>query len=396
MEISINKKINFIGIFGVASVLFSSHAGGGFATGNQANQYFVNNGILGIFSAMLAMLVLTMTIKECIVMANLRGINNYKELFETLYHPFNKLELLFEFYFHIMVICAVGAVIAGAASLISSITLLSYFSSILIVGVTLLFLTMFGANMVSKFSTIMSIAILISVFVIFYIGIKAKSDDIIKIVTNYNVINNYSISDAIKKAFIYAGFQSVVIPTMIACGKPLGIDKNVTKSMTISFFMNSIALTMSVIMLIGWNYDYTSAGSTTLPTLYICKSLNITSLYFFYNIALLLCFISTGVTIIYGFTSKFASMKFLNKIENIFVRRIISSSICMIVSMSISSIGLTKIIKYGYGYCGYVGIFIIIIPFLTIGKYKNLKYIQTNKNKNKISKTIKSIVFETK
>ena len=46
----------------------------------------------------------------------------------------------------------------------------------------------------------------------------------------------------------------------------------------------------------------------------------------------------------------------------------------MAVSLSISLAGLSAIVKYGYGYCGYVGIVIIVIPFLTVGVYKNQKY----------------------
>ena len=44
--------------------------------------------------------------------------------------------------------------------------------------------------------------------------------------------------------------------------------------------------------------------------------------------------------------------------------------------MSISMAGLTNIIKYGYGYCGYLGIAVVVIPFLTVGVYKNRKYIR--------------------
>ena len=85
-------------VFSVAAVLFSWHAGGGFATGNQANQYFLVSGKLGLVSALLALLLLTMTVRQAIVMYNSRGLGSYKELLETLYHPLDKLELVFEVY----------------------------------------------------------------------------------------------------------------------------------------------------------------------------------------------------------------------------------------------------------------------------------------------------------
>ena len=46
------------------------------------------------------------------------------------------------------------------------------------------------------------------------------------------------------------------------------------------------------------------------------------------------------------------------------------------ISMGISLLGLTNIIKYGYGYCGYLGIAVVVIPFLTVGVYKNRKYMK--------------------
>ena len=78
------------------------NAGGGFATGNQANTYYVGLGWAGVVSAVLAMLLLTLTMKEAMIMYNSRGLNGHRELFETLYHPFDKLFWLFEVFFYIM------------------------------------------------------------------------------------------------------------------------------------------------------------------------------------------------------------------------------------------------------------------------------------------------------
>ena len=56
------------------------------------------------------------------------------------------------------------------------------------------------------------------------------------------------------------------------------------------------------------------------------------------------------------------------------VRSAIVSAFIIILSMTISMAGLTNIIKYGYGYCGYLGIAVVVVPFLTVGAYKNRKY----------------------
>ena len=58
------------------------------------------------------------------------------------------------------------------------------------------------------------------------------------------------------------------------------------------------------------------------------------------------------------------------------VRSAIVSAFIIVLSMTISMAGLTNIIKYGYGYCGYLGAAAVVIPFLTVGVYKNRKYIK--------------------
>ena len=369
-------KIGFMGIFAVACVLFGSHAGGGFATGNQATQNYVTHGWVGVFTSVLAMLLLVLTIRECMIMYNTRGLKSYKELFETLYHPLDKLEIVFEIYFYIMVICAVGAVISGAATLFTELNIMPYLLAVVVVGVILLFLTIFGYKLVSQVSTVMSVIILICCAVIFIMGINAKAGEIGAIFSAAELPNGILLP--ILDAFKYAGFQAVVIPTMIKCGQPLKTQRNATKAMSISFVLNAAALALSCIMLLGWYADFTAAGATEIPTLYICQQLGVDSLYWFYNIALFLCFVSTGVTTVFGVVARFENVRPLMKINKPIVRRVIVSACVMILSMAVSMVGLSNIIQYGYGYCGYVGIVIIIIPFLTVGVYKNRKFIKAH------------------
>ncbi|MFQ7010559.1 MAG: hypothetical protein ACLRRN_06690 [Oscillospiraceae bacterium] len=146
-------KTPFFAAFSVGAVLFSAHAGGGFATGNQANTYYVGLGWAGIVSAIVAMLLLTLTMREAMIMCNSRGLTSYKQLFETLYHPFDKIEWLFEIFFYIMVLMAVAAAISGAASALRSYFGVNYYLGVVAVGCLVLLLTIFGAGIVRAAST---------------------------------------------------------------------------------------------------------------------------------------------------------------------------------------------------------------------------------------------------
>jgi len=365
--------------FSVGAVLFSAHAGGGFATGNQANTYYVSIGWSGIFSAVVAMLLLTLTMRQAIVMYNSRGLASYKQLFKTLYHPFDKIEWLFEVFFYIMVLMAVAAAISGAASALKSYFGINYYAGIVLVGITVLILTIFGAAMVRTVSTYMGIAILVTAITIYTIGIVKSGNAMNTISASFTETGFANMPKAMLNAFTYAGFQCVTLPTMIACGTTLTNRRGCAKAMWISFAMNVVALVLSIVMLLSWQGVYTSVdGGSTIPTLTICNAMNANWLTIVYGICLLLCLISTGVTTIFGFVVRFEKLSMFRKIQSAPARSAIVAAFIIIVSMTISLAGLTNIIKYGYGYCGYLGIAVVVVPFLTVGVYKNRQYLKTH------------------
>lgn len=371
------KKASLISLFGVASVWFGNHAGGGFATGNQATQYYVKHGWTAVFLPLITIAIMALTHREAIIMANNHGFRSHKPLFEELFNPYKKLGILFEIYWYMIVVSATGAAIAGAATLFTEFGL-PYPVAVLIIGVVLFFLTIFGSGLVAKAATVMSITILICCAIIFFLGIQAKTGEIAQIVaqqqaTSANGFVDHSPFRPIWNTLTYGGFQYSVLPALISCAAFIERKKDVSKAMFFAFLLNGLALCFSCWMLIGWFKEY-SVYSPTLPTLYICKQLGYSWLYYVYSAALFLCFVSTGVTVIFGVTTRFEGHKVLAKIENIVKRRAIVSLLAMSLCMAFSLIGLTNVIKYGYGYCGVIGVFVVTIPFLTIGRIKNKKF----------------------
>ncbi|MDO5714734.1 MAG: hypothetical protein Q4Q07_09910 [Tissierellia bacterium] len=371
----LRENTNYFVAMSVGMILFSSHAGGGFASGNQANTYFVSLGWPGMLSALLAMFILTRAMREAMYMYNSQNLSSYKELFQTLYSPFDKLSVLFDVFFYIMVIMAIAATISGAASALQEYFPLHYGVYVGIVGGIVLLFTVFGSDMVRKVSTILGIMILVSAMSIYIIGVF-KGPNLSEVLAFDKMTNGYKmVPKAILHGFTYAGFQCVTLPTMIVCGKVLKNRKEVGAAMDFSFLFNALGLVLSVAMLTSWHGIYTNLeNGTTLPTLMVTKEIGLEILSFFYGFSLILCSISTGVTITFGFVSRFENMKTLSSVKSVVARRAILVIFIIALSMIISMLGLTNIIKYGYGYCGYLAIGAIILPLLTVGAYKNRAY----------------------
>lgn len=377
MSKDVIKKVNFASVFSVASVWFGSHAGGGFATGNQATQYFVQYGWYGPLMAVISMAILALVLREIIIMTNNHGFTNYKQVFEELFYPYTKIEIFFEIFNYIIALSATGAAIAGAATLFTDYGV-NYTVAVIGVSVILFILTIFGANLVAKASTVMSICILICCAIIFFIGIKTRQMEIATVIATRQT-SGTGILQPILKVLSYAGFQVLCAPALISCSFLLKTKENATKATIIGFIMNALALGLSCLMLLGWYSEYSITG-TELPTLYICNQLGIPFLYYFYTISLFLCFISTGVSCIFGLVPRFENTKILQKF-NVNKRRMIISLSGLILSTLVSMAGLTNIIKYAYVYSGYLSVIVVVIPVLTIGHYKNKKWLAENGNK---------------
>ena len=277
-----------------------------------------------------------------------------------------------------MVLMAVAAAISGAASALTTYFGLNYYLGVVAVGALVLVLTIFGAGLVRAASTYMGIAILITAITIYVVGIFHSERSIMDVLAaDFQTTGFADVPAAILNAFTYAGFQCVTLPTMVACGTTMRSKQGCAKAMWISFVMNAVALVLSVFMLLCWENVYTSVeGGTTIPTLTVCNTMGIQGLTVIYGICLLLCLISTGVTTIFGFVARFEKLPVFRGIRSAPVRSAIVSAFIIILSMSISMVGLSNIIKYGYGYCGYLGIVVVVIPFLTVGVYKNRKYLK--------------------
>lgn len=369
MSNSTTKVASWTAAFSVASVWFGTHVGGGFATGNQAIQYYVQYGWMASFLPMVAMGILALVLKEAMTMATTRNMYTYKEVFTELWAPYTKLEITMEVFNFVIILAAVGSAIAGAATLLTNYGI-PYGVAVCIIGLILVFLVIFGVGLIIKASAVMSIVILIASFTMYFIAIANHNDSIIEAVT----AGNAQVGSAVWKTLVYSGFQCVAVPSMIAASSMLNV-KGVKKASLLGWLMNGLALTVSCIMLLGWYDEVLAAEATTLPNLFVCNTLGIGALSICYQVSLFFAFISTCVTTIFTMVQKFENKVFVHSISKLMVRRVIVAIICIIVCMCVSMVGLDNIIKYAYGYCGYLGLVVITVPMLTIGHKKNKEYI---------------------
>lgn len=375
MENNVGLKSSWAAAFAVASVWFGTHVGGGFATGNQVISYFVQYGVTGIIWPLLSMGLLAFIMYVVARFARLRGLTNYKDTFCELY-PNPKMEILFEIFYVVIILAAVAAAVSGAAELLEKYFALPRLLSRGIVIAMLVLLSIFGIKLIMAVSSFLSAAILVIVAVMFVVGLANAPQSIGEAVAA-TPVNNAAYA-FFRGVPVYAAFQCVSIPSFIAASTTVTNNKGVKKSAILGGLMNGLALAASAFMLIAWypaiQADAAAGGNAlTLPNLFIADSIGWKWLIGVYSILLFCAFVSTSVTLVFSMIDRFQGK--LPEAVPEKGRKVIVGAVVIALCFAVSLLGLSTIISKVYGYCGYYGIVVIIIPVLIWGIPKNKKWV---------------------
>jgi len=385
------SKYSWGAAFSVASVWFGTHVGGGFASGNQVIQYFAQYGVTAIIYPILAMSLLAYVMYIMMTHAKLIGANNYKDTFASLY-PQPWMEVFFEIFYIVILLAAMASAVAGAGQVFANFLGIEYVGSskilcnLLIVAV-LIVLTIFGVKLVIAASTVLSAAILVVTAIMVITGLTADFDSIKQSFIDAGAITEvaaYTSAPATaiwKGIIVYAAFQCVSIAPLIAASDELSA-KGVKRAAFLGGLMNGGALAVSGWMLWKW-YPLLAAlqgaevegyvKALGIPNQTVLTLVGIKWVLVLFSVLLFCAFVSTCVTLTFSMVQRFQGYFFPKAIKNEKVRGVLVGAVTIAVCFAISLLGLTGIVKYAYGYCGYYAIVVIIIPAFVWGISKNKK-----------------------
>ena len=401
-------KSTWAAAFTVASVWFGTHVGGGFASGNQVIQYYSNYGYTSVIFPILAMGLLAVVMYIMMKFAKLSGFTNYKDTYAALY-PKPWMEVFFEIFYIVIVLAAMASAVAGAGEVLANFISVPYVGAgkvtmNLVIVAVLIILTIFGIKLVRAASTVLSVAIIVITALLVVFGLTVDYDSIAaQLTSQYNVelaeYTNATATAIWKGVLVYAAFQCVSIPPMIAAANELSL-KGVKKANILGWLMNGLALAASGWMLTKWypllaslqsaGKEFLAANPTAtvatdpigayanalgIPNQTVLDLIGIKWLLVAFSVLLFCAFMSTCVTLVYTMIQRFEGKFFPNTIKNDKLRGTIVAGLVIAICFAISLLGLTDIVKYAYGYDGYYSIVVIVIPAFIWGipKIKKLE-----------------------
>lgn len=362
------KKFVFPAAIGVAAVWFGSHAGGGFATGRQEVEYFVQFGWHSIWIGLLSMLILGTAIYFGLELARVHNVSDYKSLVKKLYAPYDIVFAnLWDLFYLYGALLGTAAAIAGASDLLRQALHIPYGIAVVIIGTILLLFTIFGAGLVRHASTGMAVFIIGALLIVTILGIKMGAANLGDVVSRK--ATGAGFGKILWMALLYGAFQSILIAPIVSVSEALKTRKNNFLAALYGFLVNGAMLILVCIMLLSF---YPAVIKENLPVYFVTTQLGHKWLFALYSLILFIALISTGVGLVFGVVKRFevSWTKESGLFKNVGIKRITICLACLLTATGVSLFGLTAIVAKGYGSLGILAIFLNIIPLLFIAPFK--------------------------
>lgn len=358
-------------ILGVAFVWFTTHFGGGFASGAQIYSYYVRYGIWCLLMPVLAMGYNAVFFAYCLRFARKHEVYDYRSYNNAFYGKFapvfsNLFEVLY-----ICVMCVAPAVaFATGGATLSTLTGLPYLLCTLIIGIFIFVVAVFGTDLVRKVASVLSVCIIAGLLIVYIPNIIAGAGQIADTASRMTA-NGGSFGTALYSAFIYGTFQLANVAVFVQHAKSFEKPDDAVQSMGIGWIINALMMIMVVlgIMTVCTKPEMSEAS---VPTLFMVQcGVGKGFMMPLISVLIILGAVSTAVNMVAAMVKRICSG--LNKVKKetetgkkskIGTKEIVAAFICCVVDFGIAQFGLLTLIQKAYSVLAYLAIPVILIPYL--------------------------------
>lgn len=356
-------------ILGIAFVWFTTHFGGGFASGAQIYTYYVKYGIWCLLMPVLAMLYNAVFFAYCLRFARKHEVYDYRSYNNAFYGRFAPIfSNLFEvLYLCVMCVAPAVAFATGGATL-STLTGLPYLLCTLLIGAFIFIVAIFGTDLVRKVASVLSVCIIAGLLVVYIPNIIAGSGAIAQTV-NAMTAQPAPFGKALYAAFLYGTFQLANVAVFVQHAKSFEKPNDAVKSMGIGWIINALLMVMVVLGLLSVcsNPDIVNQS---VPTLFMVQNgVGNNVLTPLISILIILGAVSTAVNMVAAMVKRICSGLEKSRPQQTQGRKITSRQIavaliCCIVDFGIAQFGLLTLIQKAYSALAYLAIPVILIPYI--------------------------------
>ena len=338
--------------------------GGGYATGREIVEYFMQYGPLGGILGMFGITLIIWAIILALTFEFSRKFQNYdyRSLLKNLLGPF---WIIFEIFF-VLILVLILAVIGSA----SGVLLRDFFGFPYLVGVGIIlasvaYLTFAGSDIIAKFLSFWSIFIYV-VYALFLVIALIKFGPLIwQTLSGAQILPKWALG-----GFKYGLYNMTVFPAVLFCIRDIQTRKEAILTGIISALVGLIPAFLFYIAILG---QYPEVVAEEIPAVFVMNKMGMPFLLVVFLIMLVGTLIETGAGLIHAVNERVQSALQVKGKQLRNWQRPVIATLMLLMSLGLSTFGIIALIAKGYSLMSW-GIFAVyVVPLLTLGLYKILK-----------------------
>ena len=365
-------------VMGMAFVAFTTQFGGGFASGAQIYQYFINYGIWCLVLPLLTQGLYAFFFWYGMRYAYKHKTYDYRSFSDSFYGKTRHvMSNLYEVCYLIMIGTASAAAFATGGSTIQTLTGMPYWLCTVIVAAFIFLIALFGTGVVRKCASTLSVLIIIGLVVVLVPNIIAQWDSIVSSVGRMaggemTVLSKESgaFGPALWSAVLYFFFQLASVSVMYQHVEPVTDPKQINKAAVGMFICNFFAMELSIVGLLAISYVAELATASVPMLVLVEKGVGASVLTPIISLLIILGAISTAVNMISGIVTRCVNAVERRisapekKKQGHLARNAVFTLIFTFLAFAIAQFGLMAVVSRGYTYLGYAALITLFIPFV--------------------------------
>jgi len=342
-------------------VLQSTVVGGGYATGRELIEFFLQLGPqAGLFAMMIAMITISVVCMVAFELSRKYSLYDYRLFFRKLLGPG---WVIFEIAYLALILLVLSVLGAASGELTHQLFDLTPLWGTLCLMAAIGVLVFYGSDIIEKFLSSWSIILYIAyiILIIWSVWIFGES-----IMTNLTLQQQPEISvSTIKGGLSYAGYNVVVFTAVLFVVRHF---KTGSDSFWAGLLCGPIAMVPGFLLFFAMMAHYPIIVEQSLPINYLLEQLNASGLMIIFQIVIFGTFIETGTALLHSVNERIAEVYLEKQTKMPQILRPIISVIILIAAIYLAEvIGLVSLIGQGYAYSAVLFLIILVLPLLTRG-----------------------------
>lgn len=363
---------------GVAFVAFTTQLGGGFASGAQIYQYFINYGIWCLVLPIVTQGLYALFFWYGMRYAYKHKTYDYRSFSDKFYGKTRfVMSNLYEICYLIMIGTASAAAFATGGSTIAALFDIPYWLCTVIIGAFIFVIALFGTNVVRKCASTLSVLIIIGLVLVLVPNIIAQWGTIVESASRMMsgemaVISKESgnFGPALWSAVLYFFFQLASVSVMYQHMEDITDVRQINRAAVGMFICNFLAMELSIIGLLAVSFASQLVTAEVPMLVLVQQGVGSGILTPIISILIILGAISTAVNMISGIVTRCVNAvekrirDSRRKSQGHLARNAVFTLLFTFLAFAIAQFGLMTVVSKGYAYLGYAALITLFIPFV--------------------------------